>query len=181
MKPWFVCLLAAGMLAMAGCSGASPSSQAPASGPASSGSSVPAESADSSLSAAVSEQETQEEESKEMTLSLKVNGEVFTVLPADTEAARALMELAGEGPLTLSLQDYSGFEKVGPLGQSLPAQDQQTTTQPGDIVLYQGDQIVLFYGSNRWAYTRLGRVETLTGWEEALGSGDVTVAFRLEG
>ena len=59
-----------------------------------------------------------------------------------------------EGPVTLEMDDYSGFEKVGPLGTSLPASNSQTTTQAGDIVLYQGNQIVMFYGSNSWSYTR---------------------------
>ena len=87
------------------------------------------------------------------------------------------MELLEEQPLTIQMQNYGGFEKVGSLGESLPASDQQTTTQPGDIVLYQGDQIVIFYGSNSWSYTRLGRVDDLTGWADALGTGDVTVTL----
>ncbi len=78
------------------------------------------------------------------------------------------------------MSDYSGFEKVGALGTSLPSENSQTTTQAGDIVLYQGNQIVMFYGSNSWSYTRLGHIEDPTGWEEALGSGDVTVTFSLE-
>ena len=57
----------------------------------------------------------------------------------------------------------------------------QTTTQVGDIVLYQGDQIVIFYGSNSWSYTRLGKIDDLTGWTEALGSGAVSVTFSLQG
>ena len=80
-------------------------------------------------------------------------------------------------PLTLNLRDYGGFEKVGSLGASLPADNRQTTTSAGDIVLYQGDQIVMFYGSNSWSYTRLARVDDLENWEEALGSGDVTVTL----
>ena len=77
------------------------------------------------------------------------------------------------------MSDYSGFEKVGALGTSLPASNSQTTTQAGDIVLYNGNQIVVFYGSNSWSYTRLGHIDNLTGWEEALGSGDVMVTFSL--
>ena len=96
-------------------------------------------------------------------------------------AVDALVEMMEAGPVTIRMSDYAGFEKVGPLGTSLPASNRQTTTQAGDIVLYQGNQIVIFYGSNSWSYTRLGRVEDLTGWEEVLGSGDVTVTFSLEG
>ena len=78
------------------------------------------------------------------------------------------------------MTDYSGFEKVGALGTSLPTSNSQTTTQSGDIVLYQGNQIVIFYGSNSWSYTRLGKIDDLTGWKDALGSGDVTVTFSME-
>ena len=99
----------------------------------------------------------------------------------DNAAVDALVEMMENGPVTIQMSDYAGFEKVGPLGTSLPASNRQTTTQAGDIVLYQGNQIVIFYGSNSWSYTRLGRVEDLTGWEEVLGSGDVTVTFSLEG
>ena len=87
--------------------------------------------------------------------------------------------LAG-GDITIQMRDYGGFEKVGPLGQSLPTSNSQTTTQSGDIVLYQGNQVVIFYGSNTWSYTRLGRIDNLSGWEEALGRGDVSVTFSLQ-
>ena len=83
--------------------------------------------------------------------------------------------------LTIQMSDYGGFEKVGSLGQSLPTGNSQTTTQAGDIVLYQGNQVVIFYGSNSWSYTRLGKIDDLTGWEEALGGGDITVTFSLQG
>ena len=85
-----------------------------------------------------------------------------------------------ESPVVIQMSDYSGFEKVGSLRTSLPVNNSQTTTQAGDIVLYNGNQIVIFYGSNSWSYTRLGRIDDLTGWEDALGSGDVTVIFSLE-
>ena len=85
-----------------------------------------------------------------------------------------------ESPVVIQMSDYSGFEKVGPLGTSLPVNNSQTTTQAGDIVLYNGDQIVIFYGSNSWSYTRLGHIDDLTGWEDALGSGDVTMTLSLE-
>ena len=84
-----------------------------------------------------------------------------------------------EAPVTLQLRDYAGFEKVGQLGTALPAEDSRITTRPGDIVLYQGDQIVMFYGSNSWSYTRLGYIDDLAGWEEALGDGDIEATFSL--
>jgi len=82
-------------------------------------------------------------------------------------------------PLTIQMQDYAGFEKVGPLGTSLPTDDSQTATHTGDIVLYQGNQVVMFYGSNSWSYTRLGKIDDLSGWEETLGSGSVSVTLSL--
>ena len=122
--------------------------------------------------------ETQEETAMQM--NVNVNGSDFTATLEQNTSVDSLVEMLRDGPLTLELSDYAGFEKVGPLGTSLPTSNQQTTTQAGDIVLYQGDQIVMFYGSNSWSYTRLGHIDDLTGWEEALGSGDVTVTFSLE-
>ena len=113
------------------------------------------------------------------TFYLTVEGVTFPATFADNQGAEALADLLTDGPLTLSLEDYGSFEKVGSLGQSLPTSNTHITTQSGDIVLYQGNQIVLFYGSNAWSYTRLGQVTDLTGWQEALGHGDVTVTLSL--
>ena len=116
-----------------------------------------------------------------MKMQVQVGEQIFTATLEDNAATEALVEMMKAAPVELSMSDYSGFEKVGPLGVSLPAEDRQTTTQTGDIVLYTGDQIVIFYGSNSWRYTRLGHIDDLTGWEEALGSGDVTVRLSLKG
>ena len=113
------------------------------------------------------------------TFYLTVEGVTFPATFADNQGAEALADLLTDGPLTLSLEDYGSFEKVGSLGQSLPTSNTHITTQSGNIVLYQGNQIVLFYGSNAWSYTPLGQVTDLTGWQEALGHGDVTVTFSL--
>lgn len=124
-----------------------------------------------------------EEPNKEdgpMQMNIQVGGSTFTATLEENEAVDALVEMMGQEPVTIQMSDYSGFEKVGPLGQNLPTSNKQTTTQAGDIVLYQGNQIVMFYGSNSWSYTRLGHIDDLTGWEEALDSGDVTVTFSLE-
>ena len=121
-----------------------------------------------------------EEENSEMQMNVQVSGSTFTATLEENEAVDALVEMMEQGPVTIQMRDYSGFEKVGPLGTSLPTSNQQTTTQAGDIVLHQGNQIVMFYGSNSWSYTRLGHIDDLNGWEEALGSGDVTVTFSLE-
>ena len=120
-------------------------------------------------------------EEAEMKLYVEVGGRTFTATLEENAAVDAFVELMREAPVVLQMSDYSGFEKVGSLGTSLPASNRQTTTQAGDIVLYNGSQIVLFYGSNSWSYTRLGKIDDLTGWEEALGSGDVTVTFSIGG
>jgi hypothetical protein len=94
---------------------------------------------------------------------------------------QALRELAAEG-LTVRMSMYGGFEQVGAIGQSLPREDRQTVTAPGDIVLYSGDQIVVFYGSNSWAYTRLGRItdQTPEQMKALLGNGDVTITLSIK-
>ena len=90
-------------------------------------------------------------------------------------------ELAGAEGLTVALSGYGGFEQVGSLGTRLPRSDVQTVTSPGDIVLYSGNSIVLFYGSNSWVYTRLGKIQGLDENElrELLGSGDVTIRLVM--
>lgn len=115
-----------------------------------------------------------------MNMKVQVGDAVFSAALEENEAVALFVEMMRENPVSIQMSDYSGFEKVGSLGTSLPVNNSQITTQAGDIVLYNGNQIVLFYGSNSWSYTRLGHVDDLTGWEEALGSGDVTVTFSLE-
>ena len=115
-----------------------------------------------------------------MMMNVNVNGQNFTATLENNRAVDVLVQMMEKSPVTLQLSDYAGFEKVGPLGRSLPASNSQTTAHAGDIVLYQGNQIVMFYGSNSWNYTRLGHIDDLTGWEEALGSGDVTVVLSME-
>jgi len=118
-----------------------------------------------------------EEEEIPMQVYIQVGNRTFRATLESNEAAKAFAEMMQNEPVILQMHDYAGFEKVGSLGRALPASDAQTTTQAGDIVLYNGNQIVLFYGSNSWRYTRLGRIDDLAGWEEALGSGDVTATF----
>ena len=120
------------------------------------------------------------EEVTEMNMTVQVGEDTFTATLENNAAAEALTEKLEAGPMTIRMEDYGGFEKVGDLGTSLPASNRRITTQTGDIVLYQGSQVVIFYGSNTWSYTRLGHIDDLTGWEEALGGGDVSVTFSLE-
>ena len=120
-----------------------------------------------------------EEINMEKTLHLFINDREIAVNWEDNESVKALIDLASSGPLTVQMSMYGGFEQVGSLGTTLPRNDSQTTTQSGDIVLYSGNQIVIFYGSNSWAYTRLGKVadQSPAEMKTLLGSGDVIVAL----
>ena len=115
------------------------------------------------------------------TMRMKIGETDVEVMWEDNESVAALKELARDG-LRIQMSMYGGFEQVGPIGKSLPREDRQTTTQAGDIVLYSGNQLVVFYGSNSWAYTRLGRIVDKSASElgELLGSGDVAISFTLE-
>jgi len=121
-----------------------------------------------------------ESEEAEM-MHMKIGETAVEVSWEENEAVEALRELARDG-LSIQMSMYGGFEQVGPIGQSLPREDRQTTTQAGDIVLYAGNQLVVFYGSNSWAYTRLGRItdKSATELSELLGSGDTVITFTLE-
>lgn len=120
-------------------------------------------------------------EAEEMSILMKIGDEVVTVAWEDNESARALAELLREQPMSIQMSMYGGFEQVGSFGTSLPRDDKQTTTQAGDIVLYSGNQMVVFYGSNSWAYTRLGRItdKSAEELEKLLGNGDVTITLEL--
>ena len=115
-------------------------------------------------------------------LVLEVNGKRFYPELAENSSAEAFFEKLKEGKLDLELHDYGSFEKVGPLPWELPRNDEQITTEPGDIILYQGDQLTIYYDENTWSFTRLGKITNVTKEEllEILGDGDVTASFWLE-
>ena len=121
-----------------------------------------------------------ESEEGEAMLKMTIGETPVEVEWEDNESVEALRGLCQNGPLTIQMSMYGGFEQVGSIGQRLPRNDSQTTTQSGDIVLYSGDQIVVFYGSNSWAYTRLGHVTDKSDEEMAqlLGNGDVTITIK---
>lgn len=97
------------------------------------------------------------------------------------KAVRALKKLVKKKPLTIKMSRYGGFEQVGPIGKELPAKDKEITTKPGDIVLYSGDQMVVFYGSNSWSYTRLGHItnKTKKQLKKLLGKKNVKMKISL--
>ena len=115
-------------------------------------------------------------------LQMKIGETAVAVDWEENESVEALKELCREEPLTIAMSMYGGFEQVGPIGTSLPRSDVQTTTRAGDIVLYSGNQIVVFYGSNSWAYTRLGHITDQSAEDLAalLGKGDVSITLYWE-
>lgn len=113
---------------------------------------------------------------------LTASGNTISATLTDNEATSALVDMLANGPISIEMNEYGGFEKVGSLPQPLPTSDSRITTQPGDIMLYQGQQIVIFYGSNTWSYTRLGKIDgsTVSNLREFLGNGNVTIELSLE-
>lgn len=99
----------------------------------------------------------------------------------DNESVAELKKQAEQGAITVQMSKYGGFEQVGSLGRRYPSNDSQITTQNGDIVLYSSSNIVLFYGSNSWAYTRLGKINLLSSEvTEILGNQNVTISISVE-
>ena len=111
----------------------------------------------------------------------------LTATLVDNSSAVAFYELLKKGPLTVDMHDYGSFEKVGPLGTTLPRNDTQITTTAGDIILYQGNQITIYYDTNSWNFTRLGKVVSTSSTtsitqaelKKILGKGDVTAVFEI--
>lgn len=113
-------------------------------------------------------------------IKLKINGKTLNVKLANNKATRALVEKLKKEDIKIKANEYGGFEKVGKLGFSLPASDKYIKTEPGDLVLYQGNQISLFYNSNSWEYTELGKVDNTDNLKNILGSGDVELILSLK-
>ena len=115
---------------------------------------------------------------EETEMILRIDGTAVPVTWENNESVQALQALA---PLTIEMSMYGGFEQVGPIGSSLPRNDRQTTTAPGDLVLYSGNQLVVFYGTNSWAYTRLGHVDlTKEELTALLSAHDVTITLEAK-
>lgn len=117
----------------------------------------------------------------EDTMYIIIGEYTLNVKMASNSSAKALLALLKEGDITVDAHDYGSFEKVGSLGTKLPTNDEQITTQPGDVILYQGNQITVYYDTNSWSFTRLGKVQGVTAEElkAILGEGDVTLVLSL--
>lgn len=111
-------------------------------------------------------------------------GKTFTATLENNASALALKDRLSKGSITLEMNDYGDMEKVGPLGFSLPRTDRQTTTRPGDIILYLGNNLVIYYDTNSWNFTRIGRVNGINTRGEMLnllgGTGKRTVTISSE-
>lgn len=115
-------------------------------------------------------------------LKIEIGQETFTATLANNSSVDALKELLKNGPLTLKMSDYAGMEKGADLGVTLPQNNQQMNTTAGDIILYQGRTLVIYYDTNSWSLTPIGKINDLDEalLKETLGSGDVTVTFSLQ-
>ncbi len=122
------------------------------------------------------------EDNKMKPITMRINDEEVEVTWEDNESVRALSDLVSGSPLTIESSMYGGFEQVGSIGTSLPSNDVNMRTEAGDIVLYSDSNMVVFYGSNSWSYTRLGHIENKSAEELAdlLGGSDVTITLSAE-
>ncbi len=112
---------------------------------------------------------------------ITVNGNKLGITLAENSSVAALVERLKQGDVTYTANDYGGFEKVGSLGFSLPTNNTEITAQAGDVILYSGNQIVLFYGSNSWSYTRLGKINgySVSELKSLLGAGNGSVQVTI--
>lgn len=186
-KQLLIGLAACLMLSLCACSSSESESSQNSSSSSIAESTLSTDMAEANESSTVSEESSQENpesgtEQQEDTLYLQIGDTQLTAELADNSSAQALVDLLADGPLTLDLQDYGNMEKVGPLGTELPRNDEQITTEPGDIILYQGNSLVIYYAPNSWNFTRLGKISDISESElrELLGDGDVTVTLSLE-
>ena len=121
----------------------------------------------------------EDDELMNKTLSLKIDNTLVDVNWLDNDSVTALKKLAKAG-LTIEMHKYEDFEQVGSLGTSITSADKRITTSPGDIVLYSSNKIVIFYGSNTWAYTKLGHINlSKSELTDLLSDEDVTITIAL--
>ena len=127
-------------------------------------------------------EENQDDENTVISMYIYINENKLEAELAENAATQALVEILEERDIIYTARDYGGFEKVGDTGINFPTQNERITTTVGDIMLYNGSQIVIFYGQNTWSYTRLGRIEgyTANSLRQLLGSGNKEVRLSLE-
>ncbi|MBR3445605.1 MAG: hypothetical protein IKH14_07070 [Prevotella sp.] len=134
-----------------------------------------------------SSDETQAQTSNNETMTQKmyitIGDKTASVTLADNSATQALVEKLQQAPVTVTLNSSGGFEIWGPLGFSLPTSNERINAQPGDVILYSGDNICIFYGTNSWTYTRLGKIDNMTASELTTflkaGENNISVTLSL--
>lgn len=126
--------------------------------------------------------ETEVKEEMKNTINMDINGAKVTATLVDNSSTKDLLEMLKKGPLTIKMKDYGNMEKVGSIGANLSTNDKQTTTKAGDLILYLGNKFVIYYDTNSWNFTRLGKINDVSQNElkKILGRGDVTVTLSLD-
>lgn len=121
------------------------------------------------------------EKNENTNLTLSVDGTQLSVKWENNASVSALKELAAGGNLTIKAHQYGGFEQVGSLPQRIESNDVHMTAEPGDIMLYSSNSVVVYYGTNTWSYTKLGHIENLSEAElqELLSGETVSLTFSL--
>jgi len=114
-------------------------------------------------------------------MNIKIGNRILSATLIDNSSVKALKEALFKAPITVEMHDYGNMEKVGSLGQNFPRNDESITTEVGDIILYQGNALVIYYAPNSWSITRLGKINNISQNElkEMLGKGNVTVTLSL--
>ncbi len=142
----------------------------------------PAEAVQKNTEHEKTEQEDIEQENAEIKMKIQVGDTAFTATLAENSSVDALKELMADGPLELNMSDYANMEKGADLGVTLPQNNEQMHTQAGDIILYQGRTFVIYYDTNAWSLTPIGKIDKVDAEElrAVLGNGDVTVTLSLE-
>ena len=117
-----------------------------------------------------------------MEIVLLINNKRLSISLEDNLATKKLINILKEKDIVINAYDYGNFEKVGELGFNLPTEDKKITTNYGDIVLYNGNEISLFYNSNTWSYTKLGHINNISKEEliNIIGNDDITYILKLE-
>ena len=116
---------------------------------------------------------------EEQTLKISFGQYQLEAIFEKNSSADAFKELLKKAPITINMSDYGNFEKVGSLETTLPRNDMQITTEPGDIILYQGNSITIYYDTNTWNFTKLAKIKDSENLKEKLGDGTVAVTFSL--
>ena len=192
MKKTILIILLALAVGMAGCTEKSQTAaaststteatttEAVASGEGNADVSAEASTESTSEATAASTEATTSETAKEKTMVLRIGETQVPVTWEENASVAELRELAADG-IRIDMSMYGGFEQVGPIGKSITSDDAQTTTSSGDIVLYSSNQIVIFYGSNSWSYTRLGKISLSEAeMTDLLSNGDVSITLTME-